>query len=79
MASRYAVGYGVLRAMVEVFRGDASRGFLFEFTAPSLCRALSLPPQHPLLLSISQVTALGMIALGAWGLWKTRQPPEIEA
>lgn len=79
MASRYAVGYGVLRALVEVFRGDASRGFLFEFTAPALSRALSLPPAHPLLLSISQITALGMIALGAWGLWKTRQAPDIEA
>jgi len=79
MASRYAVGYGVLRALVEVFRGDASRGFLVEFTAPELSRALSLPPTHPLLLSISQITALGMVALGAWGLWKTRQTPEIQA
>lgn len=79
MASRYAVGYGVLRAVIEVFRGDDSRGFLFEFTAPLISGALSLPPEHPLLLSISQVTALGMVALGAWGLRKTRQPPEIQA
>lgn len=79
MASRYAVGYGALRALVEVFRGDGSRGFLFEFTAPALSRVLALPPEHPVLLSISQVAALGMIALGAWGLWKTRQRPETEA
>lgn len=79
MTSRYAVGYGILRTVIEVFRGDASRGFLFEFNQPVLSRALSLPPEHPLLLSISQLTALGLIALGAWGLWKTRQTPEIEA
>ncbi len=79
MASRYALGYGILRALVEVFRGDDSRGFLFEVTAPAFSRALALSPEHPLLLSISQLTALGMAALGAWGLWRTRQPPEIAA
>jgi len=79
MASRYAVGYGLLRASVEVFRGDLSRGFVFELRNATLARALSLPTEHPLLLSISQVTALGMIALGAWGLWKTRQVSEISA
>lgn len=73
MASRYAVGYGVLRGVVEVFRGDLSRGFVAQLSHPGLARALSLPPEHPLLLSISQVTALGLIALGAWGLWKTRK------
>ena len=79
MASRYALGYGVLRAAVEVFRGDLSRGFLFRWTSPTLTDALSLPSEHPLVLSISQVTALVMVALGAWGLWKTRQVAEIAA
>lgn len=77
MASRYAVGYGLLRAAVEIFRGDLSRGFVTRVTAPTLARALSLPPEHPLLLSISQLTALVMVAVGAWGLWRTRQAPEI--
>ncbi len=81
MASRYALGYGILRAIVEVFRGDLSRGFVVRLSAPNLARWLSLPAEHPVLLSISQLTALGMIALGAWGLWKTRprQAPEIAA
>ena len=70
-------GYGLLRAIVEVFRGDLSRGFVFTWTSPVLTRLLSLPPEHPLVLSISQVTALLMVAVGAWGLWKTRQAPEI--
>lgn len=77
MASRYAVGYGLLRAAVEVFRGDLSRGFVFEASSPALARLLALPPEQPLLLSISQLTALLMVALGAWGLWKTRQVSEI--
>jgi prolipoprotein diacylglyceryltransferase len=79
MASRYALGYGLLRASVEVFRGDLSRGFLIEWSSPTLAGLLSLPPDHPLALSISQVTALVMVALGAWGLWKTRQVSEIAA
>lgn len=79
MASRYALGYGLLRASVEVFRGDLSRGFLVEWSSPTLAGLLSLPPDHPLALSISQVTALVMVALGAWGLWKTRQVSEIAA
>lgn len=77
MASRYALGYGILRAIIEVFRGDRSRGFVFELTSETAARALSLPADQPLLLSISQLTALGLVALGAWGLWKTRQPAEI--
>lgn len=79
MASRYAVGYGLLRAGVEVFRGDLSRGFVFEWSSPSLAQMLAVPPDHPLLLSISQLTALSMVALGAWGLWKTRPPSGIAA
>ncbi|MEM6294458.1 MAG: prolipoprotein diacylglyceryl transferase family protein [Myxococcota bacterium] len=72
MASRYAIGYGCLRAVVEIFRGDASRGWLFETTAPGVAQALSLPPDHPLLLSISQAIALSMVGVGAFGLWRTR-------
>lgn len=79
MASRYALGYGLLRAGVEVFRGDLSRGFVFRWSSPTLAEVLSLPAEHPLALSISQVTALMMVVLGAWGLWKTRQASEIAA
>ncbi len=79
MASRYALGYGCLRAGVEIFRGDLSRGFVLRVSNPSVAGLLSLPPEHPLLLSISQLAAVGMVALGAWGLWRTRarQPTEI--
>ena len=72
-ASRYALGYGVLRFVVEVFRGDPSRGFLFEGHAPTVAQWLGLPTSQPLLLSVSQGIALGLVALGAYGLHRTAQ------
>jgi phosphatidylglycerol---prolipoprotein diacylglyceryl transferase len=72
--ARYALGYGVLRAVVEVFRGDPSRGMLASISVPAIARALGLPEDQPLVLSVSQAVALGLVALGAWGLLRTRRP-----
>lgn len=66
--SRYAIGYGLLRFVVEAFRGDPSRGLLFEGRAPLVAGWLGLPAEQPLLLSVSQAIALAMVALGVWGL-----------
>lgn len=66
--SRYLVGYGALRFCTEVFRGDPSRGLLLELRAGSLGNVLALPADQPLVLSVSQLIALGMIALGLYGL-----------
>ena len=66
--SRYAIGYGLLRCVVEAFRGDPSRGLLFEGRAPLVAGWLGLPAEQPLLLSVSQAIALAMVALGLWGL-----------
>ncbi|MCX4245469.1 prolipoprotein diacylglyceryl transferase [Paraliomyxa miuraensis] len=71
-ASRYAVGYGVLRTILEIFRGDPSRTLLVELRASTLAQWLGLPPDQPLLLSFSQAIALGLLALGLWGLRRTR-------
>ncbi len=73
MASRYAFAYGCLRAGVEVFRGDTSRGYVFELTAAPLTRALSLPPGHLVALSISQAIALALVGIGLAGLLLTRK------
>ncbi len=73
-ASRYALGYGVLRLVVEMFRGDPSRGMLLSIPAGPMEAWLGLPPGHPLLLSVSQAIALGMIGLGIWGLRRTATP-----
>ncbi|MCA9709071.1 MAG: prolipoprotein diacylglyceryl transferase, partial [Myxococcales bacterium] len=78
-ASRYLVGYGVLRAAVEVFRGDPSRGLLLELRASPLAALLGLPPDQPLLLSVSQAIALVMVAVGLVGLRRTRAAPAAQA
>lgn len=67
-ASRYALGYGLLRFVVEGLRGDPSRGLLLEGRAPLVAGWLGLPAEQPLLLSVSQAIALAMVALGVWGL-----------
>lgn len=72
---RYLLGYGVLRLVVEVFRGDPSRGLLVELSSPPVAHALGLPPDQPLLLSVSQAIALAMVAVGAWGLRHGRAAP----
>ncbi len=66
--SRYAAGYGVLRFGIEALRGDPSRGLLLEGRAPLVAGWLGLPPEQPLVLSVSQAIALAMVALGVWGL-----------
>lgn len=71
-ASRYALCYGILRTVTEVFRGDASRGYLLEIPVAPVARALGLSPDQPLLLSFSQAVGLALVGLGLWGLRRTR-------
>lgn len=68
VALAYAFGYGLLRFVVELFRGDAVRAFLFEARIPGLARLLGLPPTEPLLLSSAQLTSLLLMAAAAAGL-----------
>lgn len=72
--SRYLLGYGLLRLTVEIFRGDPSRGLLLELRASTLAGWLGLPPDQPLLLSVSQAIALIMVIVGIWGLRRTTTP-----
>ena len=54
----YAAAYAGLRFLVEIYRGDAARGFLFRLATPRLAALLGLPPDQPLFLSTAQVTSL---------------------
>jgi phosphatidylglycerol:prolipoprotein diacylglycerol transferase len=54
----YAAAYAGLRFVVEVFRGDAARGFLVRLATPRLAGWLGLPAGQPLLLSTAQVTSV---------------------
>ena len=70
-ASRYALGYGLLRTVLEPLRGDPSRGFWIRLQAAPIAEALGLPPDQPLLLSTSQAIGLGLVAAGIYGLRRT--------
>jgi len=60
LALIYAMGYALLRATVEVLRGDTSRGFLFELSLPRLATWLDLPANQPLALSTAQALSLAL-------------------
>jgi phosphatidylglycerol:prolipoprotein diacylglycerol transferase len=68
----YLVGYACLRFVVEIFRGDAARGYLFEWTSPRIAAALRLPADHPLLLSASQLGSL-LLLVGVAIAWARRR------
>lgn len=65
VALAYAFGYGLLRFVVEIFRGDAIRGFLFEARIPGLARLLGLPTTEPMFLSSAQLMSLLVMAAAA--------------
>jgi phosphatidylglycerol:prolipoprotein diacylglycerol transferase len=58
LALVYGASYGLLRFAVEIFRGDAGRGFLVKIGTPGLAAALGLPAEPPLFLSTSQTLSL---------------------
>ena len=61
----YAAGYAIVRFAVEIFRGDVSRRYLMEWTSTRLASALGLPPDQPLMLSVSQfASVLIVLAVG---------------
>jgi prolipoprotein diacylglyceryltransferase len=74
LALIYAMGYALLRATVEVLRGDTSRGFLFEISLPRLANWLDLPANQPLALSTAQALslALGTAAAVAYRILRRR-------
>lgn len=69
----YGAGYAALRFGVEMFRGDAARGFVARWRAPALAHLLSLPADQPLLLSVSQaISVLVLLVVAATVAWRGR-------
>ena len=60
--------------VLELFRGDLTRQFVFQLRAPWLAGLLGLPERHPLLLSSSQAVSLALMAAAAFALWRHRRP-----
>jgi phosphatidylglycerol:prolipoprotein diacylglycerol transferase len=65
MVLTYAMAYALLRFIVEIFRGDNARGYLFELTLPRLATWLGLPEKQPLALSSAQMLSLILGGLAA--------------
>jgi Prolipoprotein diacylglyceryltransferase len=63
VALGYAFAYGILRFLIEIFRGDDVRGFLFEARVPGLAHLLGLPPSDPIFLSTAQATSIGLMVV----------------
>lgn len=71
-ASRYAIGYGLLRSATDSLRGDESRGFVFEVPGGALAELFGMAPTQPMLLSVSQLVAIGLVIAGIVGLRRNR-------
>ncbi|MBM4370617.1 MAG: hypothetical protein FJ098_03140, partial [Deltaproteobacteria bacterium] len=72
----YLTGYALLRFVVEIFRGDAGRGFLARVELPALAETLGLPPDTPLFLSVSQgVSLLVLAGVAVAVLWPRPRSP----
>ena len=56
--------YGGMRFVLEMLRGDTVRGFVFEWSNVGLAGLLNVPPGSPVLLSTSQMIAVGMVVGG---------------
>jgi phosphatidylglycerol:prolipoprotein diacylglycerol transferase len=68
----YIVSYAIIRSVIEVFRGDKIREYVFELPLPAVSAFLGLPLEQPVLLSTSQFIAL-LTIVGALGLWIWRR------
>jgi prolipoprotein diacylglyceryltransferase len=61
----YAFSYGILRLVVEIFRGDEGPELLATVRIPLLAKAFGLSPTVPLFLSSAQAMALGLSVVAA--------------
>lgn len=57
----YVIFYPIARFVLEMFRGDAVRGYVFEIATPGLNQALGLDPNTMVMLTTSQFISLFVI------------------
>lgn len=58
----YAGLYGLLRFVVELYRGDFARRFVVELSTPRLADWLGVPRGEPVLLSVGQLMSVVILA-----------------
>ena len=66
----YLLLYAVVRAVIELFRGDPDRYYLVSWGTPQLNQLLGLEPGSSLLLSTSQFISVLVAAAAAGMLWR---------
>ncbi len=64
LAALYMVMYGMLRFMVEMFRGDPQRGYVVKVYTPNLAHALGFGRYTPVFLSTSQAISVALVVIG---------------
>ena len=69
----YLTLYPILRAVIELYRADPGRRFIFTFDTPALSRWLGLPTGEPLLLSTSQGISVAVLMAAAILWWRLRK------
>lgn len=65
IALTYAFAYGVLRFVLEIFRGDDVRTLLVTIRWPALARTLGMLPDEPLFVSPAQALSLALVVAAA--------------
>jgi phosphatidylglycerol:prolipoprotein diacylglycerol transferase len=58
----YGAGYAVVRFVVEVFRGDFARAYVWSAATPRLAGWLRLPAAEPVFLSVGQLGSVVVLA-----------------
>jgi phosphatidylglycerol---prolipoprotein diacylglyceryl transferase len=58
----YVIFYPAARFVLEMFRGDAVRGYIAKLETPALNEALGLDPSIPVMLTTSQFISLVVVA-----------------
>lgn len=76
-AFAWALAYGLLRSILEVWRATSDRWFLIEVTSPVWAGRLALPADHALALSGSQLASAALVTIGTIGLWHTIRRPGV--
>ncbi|TPV95413.1 MAG: prolipoprotein diacylglyceryl transferase [Myxococcales bacterium FL481] len=68
-AFAWALGYGGLRSITELWRAPSDRTFVWPAAHADVASLLALPPDHQLWLSGSQIVSIGLVTVGIIGLW----------
>jgi len=68
----YATLYGLLRFVIEMFRGDFARKYIVQLATPGLAQRLGLPTGEAVLLSYGQLLSVAIVAAAVVTLVRRR-------